>query len=117
MKTLTNAADIAEVLGGEDGLVELTSSNKDAVWQWLNNFMTFPSNTFVVMTEELKRLGYTAPPELWKMRSKNGKVFSKNARKKQVTKKRAVKKARGRKTGFIAKARSKNGKSRMAASP
>jgi len=68
LKILNKASDIVRVLGGPDQLAKLTFSNKDAVWQWQNNFKAFPSNTFVIMIDELKKLDCEAPPHLWKMR-------------------------------------------------
>jgi hypothetical protein len=115
MKTLNKAADIVRVLGGLDGVAKLTSANRDAVWQWHNNFLAFPSNTFVIMTDALRRLGYTAPARLWKMREI--KVSRSATQKSQVTKKsrKTLSKSRPQKTNFIPKSRSKANKGRLAA--
>jgi hypothetical protein len=68
MKRLTDAAKIVEVLGGREKVAELTeATNVKAVWNW-PYFGVFPPNTYKVMTDELERLGYTAPPYLWKQK-------------------------------------------------
>jgi hypothetical protein len=83
MKTLTNVADIAEVLGGPKGIARMTFANPHAVNNWLGAFKAFPPNTYVIMTEALKELGYNALPRLWKMRgyiSKSRTVVSKSSK-------------------------------------
>jgi hypothetical protein len=108
MKTLTKASDIVKVLGGPDQLAKLTFSNKDAVWQWQNNFKAFPSNTFVIMTDELKKLDYDAPPRLWGMRGFKKVSRSRPTQKSPLTQKsrKAASKPRdGARTHFAPKSR------------
>lgn len=68
MKRLSDPAKIVEVLGGPQEVAKLTHANLKAVWNWHGYFGLFPPNTYVKMIEELERLGYTAPPYLWKMK-------------------------------------------------
>jgi hypothetical protein len=69
MKTLSNAAEIIEVLGGPHAVAALTRvKNVKVVWNWHGYFRAFPSNTYKVMIDELERLGYTASPALWRMK-------------------------------------------------
>jgi hypothetical protein len=67
MKKLTSAAEIVEVLGGKDAVAEMCKSTDKAVWNWHGYFDCFPPRTYVVMVQKLEKLGYTAPPYLWKM--------------------------------------------------
>jgi hypothetical protein len=85
MKILTELADVVKVLGGPKRLAALTSATREAVWNWINLFEAFPPNTFVIMTDELKKLGYGAHPPLWKMREKVSK--SRPAQKPSLTQK------------------------------
>lgn len=65
---ITDPAKIVEVLGGREKVAELTlATNVKAVWNW-PYFGEFPPNTYKVMTDRLRRLGYTAPPYLWKQK-------------------------------------------------
>jgi hypothetical protein len=54
-------------LGGNGPVAELTLSKPNAVSNW-RGFKTFPSNTFVAMTEALRARGKTAPASLWGMK-------------------------------------------------
>ncbi|KRR21313.1 hypothetical protein CQ14_06600 [Bradyrhizobium lablabi] len=68
MKTISNVAEIVEVLGGIERVAALTEAKDPAVWNWVYAFEAFPANTYFVLIEALKQRGYTAPPHLWKMR-------------------------------------------------
>lgn len=106
MKILTELADVVTVLGGPKRLAALTSATREAVWNWLNIFKAFPPNTFVIMTDELKKLGYGAHPPLWKMREKVSK--SRPAQKSPLTQKSrkvASKRRDGARTRFAPKSR------------
>jgi hypothetical protein len=94
MKTLTELTDVVKVLGGPKGLAALTSATREAVWNWLNIFKAFPPNTFVIMTDELKKLGYDASPRLWKMRGSEKAPRSQKSR--PVQKLRKASKPRNR---------------------
>lgn len=64
---LRTTKEIIEFLGGLDEVAKLTGRNKDAAWNWLHRFDTFPANTFVAITSALEAKGCSAPPSLWKM--------------------------------------------------
>ena len=67
VKKLTDPAEIVEVLGGPDEVAILThAKNVKVVWNWYGYFGAFPPNVYKVMTDRLRKLGYTAPPYLWK---------------------------------------------------
>lgn len=95
MKMLNNVAEIVEVLGGPKALQILTSAKRQAVHNWIGYFERFPPNTYFVMIERLKELGYTAPPYLWKMRKK---VKAQAAASKKSSNVRSKVKADSRKT-------------------
>jgi len=63
---LTTTVEVMEVLGGVRAVAALTSRKPGAAWNW-KKFSTFPSDTYVVMQEELAKLGHSAPPSLWGM--------------------------------------------------
>lgn len=67
MDTLSTTIDVIEELGGNLAVAELTGSNPKAVWNW-RGFETFPSNTYVALTEALLAKGKTAPASLWGMK-------------------------------------------------
>jgi hypothetical protein len=70
MKTriaLPNIAEVVSALGGLEGIVKLTGAKRTTAWNWIWYFEAFPPRTYVLMTNKLKRLGYTADPGLWKM--------------------------------------------------
>lgn len=66
-KPLQSSDDVFAVLGGLSGVMDLTKSKYKTVHQWKASG-SFPSNTYVLMTSELERLGHTAPASLWDMR-------------------------------------------------
>lgn len=68
MKKLTSAVQVVEALGGDQAVADLTYSTPKAVWNWHGYFDAFPASAYRVMTDELEKLGYTAPPWLWKQR-------------------------------------------------
>lgn len=68
MDTLSTTIDVIEELGGNLAVAELTGSNPKAVWNW-RGFETFPSNTYVALTEALLAKGKTAPASLWGMKA------------------------------------------------
>lgn len=68
MKELLKTSEVMDALGGNIAIAELTGSKPKAVWNW-RKFKTFPSNTYVAMSEALREKGKTAPASLWGMRS------------------------------------------------
>jgi hypothetical protein len=67
MKAKTPTAEIVETLGGTRAVAELTGVTYSAVANWIM-FEKFPPNTYVMMKDELEKLGLDAPPALWKMK-------------------------------------------------
>jgi hypothetical protein len=67
MDELSSTAAVIEALGGNQRVAALTDSTNKAVSNW-RGFETFPSNTFVAMTEALRARGKTAPAALWGMK-------------------------------------------------
>jgi len=68
MEELSTTSEVLDALGGNVAVAELTGSKPKAVWNW-RGFETFPSNTYVAMTEALLAKGKTAPSSLWGMRA------------------------------------------------
>ena len=67
MEELTTTSEVMDALGGNTVVAELTGSKIKAVWNW-RGFETFPSNTYVAMTNALLAKGKTAPDSLWGMK-------------------------------------------------
>lgn len=63
---LTTTSEVMDALGGNRAVADLTHRTLAAVWNW-RQFPTFPSNTYLIMTDALDRIGFTAPPSLWGM--------------------------------------------------
>lgn len=63
---LTTTSAVVTALGGFQAVADLTGRKYNAVWNWAQA-QNFPPNTYLVMTEELQRLGKSAPASLWKM--------------------------------------------------
>lgn len=58
---------VMDALGGTQHVANLTSSKPSAVSMW-RKAETFPSNTYVALTQALRERGKTAPPSLWNMK-------------------------------------------------
>jgi hypothetical protein len=67
MEELHTTSEVMDALGGNTAVAELVGSNNKAVWNW-RGFDTFPSNTYVAMTDALRKKGKTAPASLWGMK-------------------------------------------------
>jgi hypothetical protein len=97
-----------KVLGGPKQLARLTFATREAVWNWINLSEAFPPNRFVIMTDELKKLGYDAPPHLWGMRGFEKVSKSRPTQKSPLTQKSrkvASKRRDGARTRFAPKSR------------
>lgn len=70
MKKLHTAKQVVAKLGGLGAVCELTHANAKQAWHWTGRAGQFPSNTYVAMTQELRRLGYEAPARLWNMKGR-----------------------------------------------
>lgn len=68
MDELSTTSEVMDALGGNVAVAELTGSSTKAVWNW-RGFETFPSNTYVAMTDALVAKGKTAPASLWGMKA------------------------------------------------
>lgn len=66
MDQLSTTREVMDVLGGTTAVAKLTGRTYAAAFNWLD-FKTFPSNTYVAMTDALAAKGKTAPASLWGM--------------------------------------------------
>ena len=69
MPKLTSTTDIIDALGGTHAVARLTSASPNAVSNWRATGV-FPSNTYLLLKQELLRYGITAPDDLWSMRKR-----------------------------------------------
>jgi hypothetical protein len=67
MQKLHTTLYVIVALGGNQPVADLTGSTNKAVSNW-RGFETFPSNTYVAMTEALRAIGKSAPASLWGMK-------------------------------------------------
>lgn len=63
---LEHTSSVIDALGGIAAVAKLTGRNYGAAAQW-PHAASFPSNTYVVMTGALARIGKSAPASLWGM--------------------------------------------------
>lgn len=68
MKKLTTTVDIIEALGGNKAVAAILGADPKAVSNW-RYFGIFPANTYVALKRALKKAGYSAPDELWAMKT------------------------------------------------
>lgn len=66
MSELNTTVEVIEALGGLRSVAALTGRKPGAAWNWKKS-PTFPSDTYVVMQDEIARMGHSAPPSLWGM--------------------------------------------------
>jgi hypothetical protein len=64
VKTLKSTSEIIDLLGGNHEVAHLTSRTSNAVSNW-RGFGRFPANTFILIRDEMRRRGYSAPESLW----------------------------------------------------
>jgi hypothetical protein len=66
LQQLDTFDEVVEVLGGK-AEVGVLCDNQDtaAVCNWRRRRLRFPAKYYVVMQDELNRLGYEAPLDLW----------------------------------------------------
>lgn len=67
LQTVTTFSEVMAVLGGNQGVGELTGAKPSTLSMW-RKAEAFPSNTYVVITEALRAVGKTAPASLWGMK-------------------------------------------------
>lgn len=65
-EVLSSTSEVIDALGGIAPVAAITGRKYGAAAQW-PHFQSFPSNTYIVMTEALKAKGLQAPPALWGM--------------------------------------------------
>lgn len=68
LEKLETVAEVFAALGENPGVGAITGSQPSALSMW-RAAGTFPSNTYVVLTDALRAVGKTAPDSLWKMRA------------------------------------------------
>ena len=68
-KLLNTVEDVISALGGLGATQKLTQAASYQVVQNWRMREQFPANLYVVMTEALRELGYTAPERLWGQKS------------------------------------------------
>jgi len=66
---LTSSDAVFDALGGVPGVMEVTGARYKTVHMW-KAAKSFPSATYVLMTDELSRRGYRASPDLWDMKQR-----------------------------------------------
>lgn len=66
VQPLFDAEQVIDALGGTKAVAILVGKPYRTVWNW-RRFDVFPSNTYVILTEELNERGYCAPLALWSM--------------------------------------------------
>ena len=66
MSDLTSTSQVIDALGGNQAVVTLTGYSPQRVSNW-RGFQTFPSNTYVILTDALAKVGKSAPASLWGM--------------------------------------------------
>jgi hypothetical protein len=67
-RRLRTAAEIVAALGGNRSVSILTDRTSQHVTNWKATGK-LPPQTFLIVQRELNRLGYEAPPELWRISS------------------------------------------------
>lgn len=67
LENLETVADVFTALGENPGVEAITGSKPSTLSMW-RAAGSFPSNTYVVLTEALRARGKTAPDSLWKMK-------------------------------------------------
>lgn len=65
---MNKALDVIDALGGYDDVARMVGVGYTAVVNW-KSANRFPSDTYVLMQDELKLRGRAAPAHLWGMRS------------------------------------------------
>jgi len=63
-KVLTTPGDVIDTLGGTQATAVLFGLPMQAVSNWRKS-KTLPSSRYLVMSMELLKRGYSAPPSLW----------------------------------------------------
>ena len=67
LQNLETVDAVFTALGGPSGMQSLTGSKPNTVSMW-KAAGSFPSNTYLVITDALRAVGKTAPDSLWRMK-------------------------------------------------
>ena len=70
LKEVKSAREAIEAMGGNQAVAALTGKKTQHVTNWKKD--GFPANTFLILTDELARLGYRASPKLWGIKPIDG---------------------------------------------
>ncbi len=65
IRKLQTAAQVIDVIG-RTRVMEITGKRSTHLWNWLDRG-NFPSETFVVLNDELRKKRCRAPARLWRM--------------------------------------------------
>jgi hypothetical protein len=65
LKPCRSLEDVFAALDGDNGVMALTKSRQNNVFNWRNAQRKFPAKFYLIMTRALAKRGYTAPPSLW----------------------------------------------------
>jgi hypothetical protein len=76
VKTLKTTSDVIDKLGGNTAVAWLTSRSSNAVSNW-RSFGKFPTPTFPLIRDELRKHGYAAPESLWAWQEPNPDIVVK----------------------------------------
>lgn len=68
LENLDTFSEVMDALGGNQGVGELTGAKPSTLSMW-RKANSFPSNTYVVITDALHAIGKTAPASLWGMKA------------------------------------------------
>jgi hypothetical protein len=64
-KSVATVFDVIDLLGGPVAVGALCGVSRNTVYHWLERGI--PPQYYLVMTEALRKRGYTAPAALWQM--------------------------------------------------
>jgi hypothetical protein len=68
---ITTVDDVIDALGGTAAIAEMTSALPTAVYNW-RAAGKFPTDTYLLIQDELRARGRVAPDHLWPMRRPAG---------------------------------------------
>jgi hypothetical protein len=67
LTAVRTVAQLFYVLGGVQGVVEITGCRKTTVDNWLHLYDRLPAKTYLILQGALKSRGHIGDPKLWKM--------------------------------------------------